>query len=177
MPDNSYTYIKEEIEDLSNIYSFITSQQVVYRVYFSIDEYSGYLDDYPNMLQNGYAIGFYKSSEVEGEKYKQDPRVKETICKIILDFFSLIGNELVLLYHCDRIDGRQRTRDAIFNKWFDEHPSSKNYFKYCIKVEVPKPDGNIEDNFMGYIISKKNTHINEIRNEFEDFVCNIGTDK
>lgn len=177
MQDNSYSYIKEEIEDLSNIYSFITSQQLVYRVYFSADDYVEYLDKYPKMLHYGYAIGFYKSNTVKGVKYKQDSRVRETICKIITDFFQVIGPELVLLYHCDRIDGRQGSRNAIFIKWFDGHKASIDYQKYCVKVELPKPDGNIENNYLGYIVSNANPHINEIKNEFESFISRISTEK
>ena len=88
MPEQYYSYFEAEDQDGSIYYVFTTSYNCGYTVYFKIDEYTEYVDDYPLLLQKGYAFGFHKKKFESNSKNFKDPLVFETIYKIALDFLK-----------------------------------------------------------------------------------------
>ena len=73
----------------------------------------GLVEDYTFFDKNTYQFFIV---EKNGSRFLKDPLVKETVWAIIEVFFR--ENSNVLLYVCDTSDGRQASRDRLFDIWF-----------------------------------------------------------
>jgi hypothetical protein len=172
LPNNYYSFLQEQDEDGSFFYYFGTSQNFVYTVYFKIDEYSQYVRNFPLLLQNGYALGFRKTSLAGNLSNKSyDTKIFPTIFQIINDFFESNGNETVLLYHCDTSDEKQEKRSRLFNKW-ESYLEDTFLERHSIEVRI-----NESDYYLGFITSTQNADINELKIEFDDFAFFIIQEK
>ncbi len=161
-------------DETDTFYQFITDNRIVYTVYFKIDEYSNYVDQYPLLLQQGYAFGFRRQKPEVGLRNVDDKIVFSTICKIISDFFGDKGEETVLLYHCDTSDGKHHSRNRLFNYWEKLAEENDLYDKKSIEVDIPMTE--TEDDrviYLGYIISKQNPLAGEVNDEFESFAVDL----
>ncbi len=102
-------------------------------------------------------------------------RVSLTIIKIIQDHFDLLGNDSVLLYHCDNSDNRQRTRDLLFNSWYNKYNLSGSFIKEALEVELVDENKKIRPYYIGFITPINNSKLSILKDEFEDFATRIVT--
>ncbi|SDF75753.1 hypothetical protein SAMN04487996_112113 [Dyadobacter soli] len=64
--------------------------------------------------KNVFEVSFHH----EGENAESDPRIKQTIIHLILKFISEHRGPVV--YVCDNLDNKERGRQRLFNRWFQE---------------------------------------------------------
>lgn len=178
MISDYYSYIVEELEDIVT-YNFRASNNAVYSVYFSPNQYAGYLDNYPTLLHNGYAIGINRDSNVLDSELDAQGKLllKNTIDVIIADFMRDKNNDIVLLYHCEHNDGKQAYRDRKFDYWYNTSEASKALNKEGVILQENKPDGSVENYYMGYLTPNDNPNIEVVYSEFSDFAVNLTGDK
>ncbi|MBD1394607.1 DUF6169 family protein [Mucilaginibacter glaciei] len=138
-----------------------------------MDEYTGYVNNYPLLLQKGYAFGFHKKKFNADSKNKNDELVASTIYKICLDFLQEQGIETVLLYHCDANDGKQACRNKLFNKWSDTIVKANTIVKHSIEVVIGDDTDNKKEMYLGFLTLNENPLIEEIKTEFNDFSINL----
>jgi len=162
-----YSYTQEEDDGDVISYSFITSNGSLYYVYFDPYQYIKYTDVYPHLLRFGYAFGFQRS--VKGHGWLSDTKIGSTISKIIFDFIQENGNEVVLLYHCDYADKKQKGRDKIFNEWYENSEIKHAFIKKRVEVNITNDKGNENDYYVGYLTSINNHHSINVENEFSMF--------
>ena len=163
--DNYYSFIREEDEE-GIFYYFITENNLVYTAYFKIDEYTNHINDFPLLLQNGYAFGFRRTN-LNNSKSVNDRKVFHTIVEIMKDFFSSAGEDAILLYHCDYSDQKQTARSRLFDIW-DRMVSSDKFEKYNIEVVIEKNSYHL-----GFITSIENPSLEDLKNEFDNFSYRI----
>lgn len=87
------------------LYYFTTDSGVIYTAYFLVN----------NDIPNGYEFCF--DCEERNVKY-YDEKIKNTICNILLSFFT--DKENAIIYVCSNSDKKALPRKRLFNKWFDE---------------------------------------------------------
>ena len=92
----------------------------------------------------------------------KDPLVKETVWAIIEVFFR--ENSNVLLYVCDTSDGRQASRDRLFDIWFYEYEKQEEYIHLTAKVE-----SDSIYYFASVILKITHPHLDEIKEAFDVF--------
>jgi len=165
-----YSFLSEEDEEGNISYGFITDYGLVYVVYFNVNEYTPYVEDFSTLLQDGYAFGFNRIRPNKHQKNSADPKVFSTIHQILLDFFKDKGNNTVLLYHCDDSDNKQRGRNKLFNDWNVNYKAQPDQLlvKHSVEVDVPRKD-HLRTVYLGYIISNQNPESDKIAQQFEDF--------
>lgn len=174
MPEQDYySYFEAEEQDGSIYYVFSTDNNCGYTVYFKMDEYTDYVEEYPLLLQNGYAFGFHRNKFSSPQKNTKDPLVLETIYKIITDFLDQKGLETVLLYHCDANDNKQACRNKLFNDWEKMVAERSGILKHSIEVIIGAGTENQQDNYLGFLTLLDNPLIEDIKSEFEDFSINL----
>ena len=73
------------------------------------------------LYKYGYHFGFTKIGEDEFKKEPFDPRIKNTIIRIIKKFYSIEDSKSLLVFQCSDIDGKENKlkRAKRFNMWFD----------------------------------------------------------
>ncbi len=69
-----------------------------------------------------YQVTIRKVNQAEGS---YDPLVRDTMLSIIEEFFE--SNQSVLLYICDKSDGRQQARNMLFLRWLRDYDTSGRY--------------------------------------------------
>jgi hypothetical protein len=99
----------------------------------------------------------------------QDQKIGETISKIVFDFIDEHGNEVVLLYHCDFADGKQKGRDKIFKAWYENSSIKEGMVRKRIEIREIKENGESIDYYMGYITSDLNPLKEDVESEFSLF--------
>ncbi len=161
---NYYSYLREEDEENSIFFQFITKDNNAYTVYFKIDDYTQYIDEFPLLLQKGYSFGIRRQKFSTQRKNFSDPLVFSTIYRIVLDFFESNGNETILLYHCDHSDGKEVYRNKLFENWERKISHINALEKHSIEVQVGE-----KDFFLGFITLPNNPLIDDIKAEFEAF--------
>jgi hypothetical protein len=162
-----YSFLKVETEDNSVFYQFITHNNVAYTVYFSIDQYEQYVDEYPVLLHKGYAFGFRRQKFNASQKNIHDERVSATIYHIITDFIQSKGEETILLYHCDTSDGKQSYRNRLFNMWEQVFAGSP-FTRHSIEVQIDR-DEKLIFYYLGFITLSKNPLLEDVKSEFDAF--------
>lgn len=172
-----YSYLKEENDDDSFFYTFPTNQNLLFTVYFKSYDYQDKLENYPNLLQNGYAFGFMPIDIIPNVRKRKDSLVFPTIYEIMQDFISEKGNETTLLYHCDTLDKKHSYRDKLFNNW-EKLIENSNLVRHSLKVQLGVDENNhLEYVYLGFITSKNNPFIDKIREEFDAFQIDLISQK
>ncbi len=165
-----YSYIKEEESDIIS-YSFLTITNALYYVYFDPYQYALHVEDYPNLLKLGYGFGFERMSKPSN--WVEDPLIFSTISQIVFDFIQDNGNEVVLLYHCDNSDQKQKGRDKIFEDWYRKSELNTEIFKKRISICHRNSEDQEITMFMGYLTSESNQSKSQIEEEFQFFAENL----
>jgi len=168
LEEDFYSFFVEVLEDQSVFYEFFTDNELSYTIYFNVDEYSQVVDDFPNLLQKGYAFGFRRRQFIDSSKKVLDPKVFSTIHCIILDFLKKYGSETILLYHCDVSDKKQACRNKLFDNWEKKIIIDSILIKHSINVALG-------DNtyFLGFITLQTNPQIEQVKDEFEEFCVHL----
>lgn len=168
MMTDFYSYLQEEDDNDIVAYSFKTVNGSLYYVYFDPYEYNGYTEVYPNLLNLGFGLGFSRASKSQNDN-NSDPRVGVTISKIVSDFIEEKGTEVVLLFHCDHSDGKQKGRDKIFLKWYQVYNSNNSVLMRRMQVNGTDARGNEMQLFLGYLTPVNNPHLIAVGEEFDHF--------
>ena len=124
---NPYIVVKED-----KGYVFVTDLNIKYEAYFIKIPNDSHLPIY--------SFSFEKVADSHAH---YDKRVKETIIQILEDFFN--ENDNAMLFVCDQTDGRQQSRNILFDRWYNE------YRETFIKMEY-----NIRDIYSSVIYSIHN---------------------
>jgi len=170
-----YSYIQEEDDQDLISYYFLTDRGDYYYVYFDPYQYDGYIDSYPNLLGLGFGFGFHRVSKQEG--WTADPKIGDTISNIVLHFIRERTNEVVLLYHCEYGDKKQRGRDKIFQDWYNNSAIKDTIIKKRLQVSQIERDGKETNIYMGYLTPDKNNKKNEVEQEFTLFAEKLVANK
>lgn len=171
MPD-FYSYLQEKDDEDVIAYSFVTDNGSLYYVYFDPYQYVGYTNVYPNLLSLGYGFGFHRPFKPDGS-WPKDEKIGATISKIISDFIEENGDEVVLLYHCDHEDSKQRGRNLIFNRWYNTTDIQATILKQSIKIDQVTESGDDVEMHMGYLTSRDNPLLHDVKKEFLTFAENL----
>jgi hypothetical protein len=171
-----YSYIQEVDEEDVITYSFATSNNILYSVYFDPYAYSVHVDKYPDLLNLGFTFGFYRVSSTQ-EAWVQDPMIGITISKIVFDFIQEYGDDVVLLYHCDYADRKQEGRDKIFHQWYELSEIKHSIIKKRIEIKQVEENGTTTAFYLGYLTSIQNPKRENIQNEFSLFAENLSANK
>lgn len=114
----SHSQHQYDITLCDGIYSFTTIWGITYSAYFVKVPTE---DDLPL---------FSFSFEKVGEEHSvYDPKVKSTICSILEDFFEKEVN--AMLFVCEQIDGREKARFKLFDKWYNDYKERFDRIDYC----------------------------------------------
>ena len=133
-------------------YGFKTSSGVLYRIVFTPD----------NTIWEEGAYEFCILNENQ-KSSPNDKRLRQTVFCIIEEFFK--ENPEILLYQCETGDNRQAMRDRLFLRWFSEYEFSDLYFIKVAEIEVEETM-----NFAAVIVQKNNPELEQIVNDFDNFV-------
>lgn len=94
----------------SGTYHFDTDHNVDFTVYFALD--SSWFPLLPQLCDQIYSFGFWSSCPGP-----RDPRVMDTLAKIIKEHFELYSDS-ILTFVCDDDDTKQVSRRRKFNGWY-----------------------------------------------------------
>lgn len=157
-------------EERRTEYWFITNSGVVYYAYIiGAPEYLDEFESFEYLNKYGYVFGFSPQEDFEkDDKQYHDPLIRPTICHIILDFMRRF-EKVVLIYHCDAADGKQRQRNIAFSQWFNAHQGIQPIHKNKLQLEVQLIDGTIRKEYLGYFASCSDTEIEMADREFKQF--------
>jgi len=176
--ESYYSFIKEESDENTVIYTFFTQYQVLYSVYFDAYHYQDKVYEYPYLLHKGYAFGFIKKSLSKDTKKTQDHLVFPTIYYIILDFLGDKDKDSILLYHCDSKDNKHPYRVRLFQQWESFIKDSDKLFRKCLNAQIGDDENNKHHFvYMGFITQKDNPFLQEVLEEFENFTIALALDK
>jgi len=100
-------------------FSFVTDFGVEYNCYFV--EYGFLLE--AEDLKHIKILSFNIEPIYRSLKPNLDPKVKETVKEIITEFFKT--PEDVLIFICDSVDQRQKSRARKFDAWFNQSENIK----------------------------------------------------
>lgn len=139
----------------NNVLRFITDQGLVYEV--------GFTEDYTFMEENLYQFFI---SELTGNSYAPDPKIKSTIWAVLQEFFR--QNENVVIYICDTSDGKQAIRNRLFQKWYNEFEEKDNY-----TIMYGKAEYEGVEYFASAIVANLNPNFAEVKLSFELFLGQI----
>lgn len=134
-------------------YCFHTDYGIDYAVAFSPEPSFGGLPAYWFDLSN-------RSSKAS----PNDPKVRETVIRIIIEFFR--ANPDILLYMCDNANDQQAQRNRLFLRWFTGAEQSKHYY---IKTAVVT-DENME-NFIAIIVPRHHPYLYDIMAHFDSEIA------
>jgi hypothetical protein len=170
---NLHPYRLYDEEDGRTSYVFTSSNGSVYSVSFNSNEYDKYTELYPHLFTYGYSFGFFRMTKPVN-RVKEDELIFSTIEAIVIDFCNKIGNEIVLLYHCDYKDGRQSFRDKLFRDKFEASLNRDGFKRDRYELYIPEKD---ESHYMGYITPVSNPKIDLVQLEFDACSFNLMQDK
>jgi hypothetical protein len=169
-----HNIIVEESEDGSITYLFATRNNIVYTVYFNLDEYDKYLEKYPILLQKSYGFGF--SRNPEKPKFK-DSTVLPTIHDILLDFITKQDDDTVVLYHCQNNDANtmQAARERMFAKIYQDSDYKNTILKKSLEVEL-SVKGLRVPYFISLITKFTNPQLEQVLLEMDAFSVEIASE-
>lgn len=151
-------------------YWFITNNGIVYYAYIiGAPEYLDEFESFNYLNKYGYVFGFSPQEDF-GNEYRpsHDPLIGPTICRIIQDFMRRF-EKVVLVYHCESTDGKQRQRNITFGQWFNAHQGIQPIYKNKVQLEVQLIDGTVRKEYLGYFASCPHTDIEIADLEFQQF--------
>ncbi len=160
----THQFVQEEGITAAN---FLTNSGTKYRVYFyPAKDYFDYIEEGSIIYLYGFYFGFTKIFPNEDKKEKFDPRVRNTIVNIIIEFYESQGSNSILIFQCSDDWGKDKKfkRSKRFNEWF---LSSEYASKFHKKDEIIIVHNYLED---GTIETDKEylSLISEIDHEFLD---------
>jgi hypothetical protein len=167
-----YSFLREELPDFSQVYHFTSHHNLIYNVYFSISDYDQWLEDYPYLLHNGYAFGFFPLFTLPDNKKRLDESIFLTLCRIIEDFIELHGSDCVLLYHCDHSDNKQAYRNKLFDVWYANTPLSTMIEKYSMEISIEENNKH-KSYYLGYLTPRSNPNLSVLQGEFDNLSMKI----
>jgi len=105
---DSHSPLPYELTEVENLnYTFVCKEGIVYHVYFN-----PIFNVYPKLV-NTYSF----SIEPEDNRpHPIDRRIAATVIEILRRFFLKMENAMIMV--CDSLDGRQRKRRNLFNRWY-----------------------------------------------------------
>ena len=115
-----HPYKTAKLENNSGYY-FDTEHGIRYTYWYVAVNHA---DDSSHLYELIYEFGFGNNLP-EGKIPPYDTRVRDTIIKALYDFFSK-NQDRVIYYTCENIDGKDRSRSIVFNRWIRPH---KNTFE------------------------------------------------
>lgn len=124
-------------------YCFRTDYGVEYAAAFTPEPSFGGLPAY-----------WFDLSNRSGKASPNDPKVRETVIRIIIEFFR--QNPDIMLYMCDNANDQQAQRNRLFLRWFTGEEQSKHY---VIKTAVVEDEGM--ENFIAIIVPRIHPYMNE----------------
>ena len=93
-----------------------------------------------------------------------DPKVRETVIRIIIEFFRV--NPDILLYLCDSANDQQAQRNRLFLRWFTGAEQSK---LFMIRTATVVDEGS--ENFIALIVPKIHPYLSDIVSHFDKEVA------
>jgi hypothetical protein len=140
-------------------YSFKTDYDIVYAVSFKDESFFSPIPAYWFDLMNR----SHKASP-------NDPKVRETIIRIIVEFFRV--NPDIMLYMCDTANDQQAQRNRLFLRWFSGTEQSKLFY---IKTALIMDEGL--ENFIAIIVPQQHPHLDAIIERFNAEIEMFKSDK
>ena len=149
---NLHAYHIYRISEL--YYSFTTDYGLEYKCTFTSSK--EYFKHYPLIASKVFSFELTLVKSPKDKKQPPDPRIADTVIKIVGDFLNSKINAVV--YICDTSDGRSAARARKFNSWFayEEHPSHQ-----IIKVSTDV-DGGGMTLYTALLVHRKN----KLKNQF-----------
>ena len=121
----------------------------------------GFMDDYSIWNTGAYQF------TINNEKNRPSPndiKLKITLYRLVEAFFD--ANPEILLYICETGDDKQRFRNRLFVRWFNNYSKRDCYVLKTAEVM----DGSVM-NFAALIVQKSNPQLNRILRDFDDTVA------
>lgn len=140
-------------------YAFRTDYGIEYAVEFSYEPSFGSLPAY-----------WFNLSNRNQKASPNDPKVRETVIRIIIEFFR--ANPDILLYMCDSANEQQAQRNRLFLRWFTGAEQRKQFF---IKTAQVMDEG--AENFIAIIVPRHHPYLNEIIAYFDAEIAMFQTNK
>ena len=176
MAHDPYSYFQEEDGD-EVVYYFTSKDQIMYSVYFRANEYDEHIADFPTLLENSYAFGFYHLPPNGGGKFNVDVRIRVTIDTIIQDFVAEKGDNIIILYHCDHSDGRQHKRSCSFERWYQTSTTKDTIYKTEINFVAHIDEHEEVNYYIGYLTPLNNPEAAKAHEEFKVFARGLTIEK
>lgn len=123
-----------------------------------------------------YDVGFYKDTVflIDGSYHffidntnhqpsPNDPKLLATITAVIEEFFR--QQPLVMLYICDPADHRQRARNRLYQRWFDNYINHSDFRMYSEAVVFENVDY-----YAGLIMRRDNPHCEDVIAAFHNII-------
>ena len=131
----------------------------------------------------GYAVSFEQESLCDpipaywfdlanrsGKASPSDPKVRETVIRIIVEFFR--ANPDIMLYMCDSANDQQAQRNRLFLRWFMGAEQSKLFY---IKTEMVIDEGM--ENFIAIIVPRSHPYLEDIIERFDSEIAMFRANK
>lgn len=105
-----------------------------------------------------------------GKASPSDPKVRETVIRIIVEFFR--ANPDIMLYMCDSANDQQAQRNRLFLRWFMGAEQSKLFY---IKTEMVIDEGM--ENFIAIIVPRRHPYLEDIIERFDSEIAMFRANK
>lgn len=138
-----------EVELRDGEYYFHTDFDIVYSAEFKYEPAFGGMPAY-----------WFDLTNRSGKVSPSDPKVRETVIRIIIEFFR--ANPDILLYMCDSANDQQAQRNRLFLRWFMGAEQSKLFY---IKTEMVIDEG--VENFIAIIVPRSHPYLEDIIERFD----------
>lgn len=140
-------------------YIFKTDYDIVYAASFKQESFFDPIPAYWFDLMNR-----------SGKSSPSDPKVRETVIRIIVEFFRV--NPDIMLYMCDNANDQQAQRHRLFLRWFTGNEQSKLFF---IKTEMVVDEGM--ENFIAIIVPRSHPYLDDIIERFNEEIAMFRANK
>ena len=141
-------------------YTFTTKDGIVYHAYFlSVSAF------YPE-LPNTFTFNIEPVDSYAQAKHSLDIRIQHTVVAILQEFFK--NNENCMLMVCDSVDGKERKRRDMFNRWF-ENNKDERIEKFDASLES-HDDACSYNMYVSLYICKNNPNKKQIVSAFNKLV-------
>ena len=130
-------------------YTFRTDHDIVYAVDFKEEQSFAPIPAY-----------WFDLSNRSQRPSPNDPKVRETVIRIIIEFFR--QNPDIMLYMCDNANDQQAQRNRLFLSWFKGARQSKLFY---IKTAVVVDEGM--ENFIAIVVPREHPYLEDIIARFD----------
>ncbi len=144
-----------------NNFFFSTENGIEYIVYFTNSIAESFKPQFPNLASEIFDFGFEPLNKLDKEiqlKSKHDPRIKDTIINVVATFFK--ENQKALIYTCSTLEGKQKARSRLFNRWFND---TEKYGILKFNSEIKAFDFSF---YQSLLIQKDNPNFQDIKQAF-----------